>query len=112
MKRSCLPKLAPPNPVNLAQQLRKRQTSAEAYLWEHLRKSKLDGCKFRRQHPMGGFILDFYGEEKRLAIEIDGGIQGVLAVANLPASRERKPPILLPPRGRNEGSEFWVIVKP
>ena len=69
-----MPKLALPNLVRLAQELRKQQTDAEAYLWERLRKSKLAGFKFRRQHPMGGFILDFYCEEKRLAIEVDGGI--------------------------------------
>lgn len=54
-------------------ELRKRETSQENLLWEKLRNRKL-GAKFRRQHDVGGYILDFYCAEKRLIIEIDGGI--------------------------------------
>ncbi len=53
--------------------LRKRATSQEDLLWEKLRNRKL-GPKFRRQHSVGRYILDFYCKEKRLLIEIDGGI--------------------------------------
>lgn len=49
-------------------------TPAEKILWEELRNSKLDGHKFRRQHPIGKFIADFYCHEKKLVIELDGGI--------------------------------------
>ena len=56
-----------------ARSLRKNQTEAEALLWSKLRSRQLSGCKFRRQHPIGHYILDFYCAEAHLAIEIDGG---------------------------------------
>lgn len=52
-------------------ELRNNGTSAEATLWIHLQKSKL-GKKFRRQHSVGYFILDFYCPKEKLAIELDG----------------------------------------
>jgi leucyl-tRNA synthetase len=54
-------------------ELRKNQTPQEERLWWYLRDKRL-GIKFRRQHSVGGYILDFYCKEKRLIIEIDGGI--------------------------------------
>ncbi|MFK7757663.1 MAG: endonuclease domain-containing protein [Flavobacteriales bacterium] len=53
-------------------QLRNNSTSAEAALWEFLRKRKVLGMKFRRQHSVANYILDFYCPEKKLAIELDG----------------------------------------
>jgi very-short-patch-repair endonuclease len=53
--------------------LRGRSTDAEIVLWKHLRSRMFEGFKFRRQHPCGPFIVDFYCAEKRLAIELDGG---------------------------------------
>ncbi len=47
-------------------------TPAERMLWERLRNRQLGGLKFRRQHPLGPFIADFYCAEKRLVIEVDG----------------------------------------
>jgi very-short-patch-repair endonuclease len=58
----------------LAAELRKNMTDAEKVLWQQLRNRKLGDLKFRRQHPVGIFILDFYCHEKKLAIEVDGGI--------------------------------------
>lgn len=52
-------------------ELRKRSTVQEKKLWEELKNKKL-GCKFRRQHSIGGYVADFYCAEKRLVIEIDG----------------------------------------
>ena len=49
-------------------------TESEKKLWSVLRKKQLNGCKFRCQHPIYRYILDFYCLEKRLAIEIDGKI--------------------------------------
>ncbi len=49
-------------------------TQAERLLWERLRNHQLSGLKFRRQHPLGPFITDFYCAEKRLVVEIDGDI--------------------------------------
>ena len=58
---------------SLARQLRKNQTPAEVLLWSTLRSRQLSEYKFRRQHPVGNYILDFYCSEAELAIEIDGG---------------------------------------
>jgi very-short-patch-repair endonuclease len=55
-----------------ARELRGRMTDAEALLWKLLRNRRLAGFKFRRQHPMGRYILDFYCDEKKLCIELDG----------------------------------------
>ncbi|MCC8359724.1 endonuclease domain-containing protein [Salinimicrobium sediminilitoris] len=52
--------------------LRHHGTTAEAYLWMHLQKKKLEGRKFRRQHSILNFIVDFYCAEERLVIELDG----------------------------------------
>jgi very-short-patch-repair endonuclease len=52
--------------------LRNNSTSAEATLWKFLQKSQLDGRKFRRQHSVGNYIIDFYCPSERLAIELDG----------------------------------------
>ncbi len=57
-----------------AAELRKHMTDPEKYLWRYLRKRQMKGLKFRRQHPVDIFILDFYSHECRLAIEVDGGI--------------------------------------
>ena len=54
--------------------LRQKGTSAEALLWRLLRNRRLGGRKFRRQHSIGPYILDFYCEEEQLAIELDGAI--------------------------------------
>jgi very-short-patch-repair endonuclease len=56
-----------------AQELRKNLTEAERKLWRHLRLRQLGGCKFRRQHPLGSYIVDFVCLEKRVVIEVDGG---------------------------------------
>ena len=53
--------------------LRRDSTDAEKKLWRKLRARQLAGAKFRRQHPLGPYILDFYCAEARLAIELDGG---------------------------------------
>ena len=56
-----------------SRELRRQSTDAEAALWWHLRNRRLGGFKFRRQHPCGPFILDFFCLEAGLAIELDGG---------------------------------------
>ena len=57
----------------LAKALRKGMTDAEWLLWRHLRNRELGGWKFRRQYPVGPFIVDFICLEKNLVIEVDGG---------------------------------------
>jgi very-short-patch-repair endonuclease len=54
--------------------LRRNLTPAEAFLWSHLKASKLSGRKFRRQHSVGNYILDFYCDAERLAVELDGEV--------------------------------------
>ena len=52
-------------------ELRKNQTPQEIILWAHLRGAQM-GFKFKRQHSVGPYILDFYCPDKKLAIELDG----------------------------------------
>ena len=56
----------------VAKELRSHLTPAESLLWEKLRSKQLNGLKFRCQHPVGRFILDFYCSSLKLVIEIDG----------------------------------------
>ncbi len=57
-----------------ARDLRQAMTPAEKKLWDRLRNRQFLGMKFRRQHPLGPYIADFYCAEHRLIIELDGGI--------------------------------------
>jgi len=60
-----------------ASSLRKNMTEAEKLLWKELKSHKMNGLKFRRQHPIHFYIADFYCHEKKLIIEVDGGIHNV-----------------------------------
>ena len=62
-----------PQPIERARQLRTRLTSAERVLWRRLRLRQLDGHKFRRQHAIGPFIVDFVCLERKIIVEVDGG---------------------------------------
>lgn len=55
-------------------ELRNNSTSAESELWKYLKGAQLMGRKFRRQHSIGNFILDFYCPFERLAVELDGQV--------------------------------------
>jgi very-short-patch-repair endonuclease len=57
-----------------AKELRQKQTPAEQMLWQCLRANQLHGAKFRRQHNIGQYIVDFYCHTAKLVIELDGGI--------------------------------------
>jgi very-short-patch-repair endonuclease len=63
-----------PELIEAARKLRKRMTPAEEVLWQALRGQRLAGLRFRRQHPIGPYVLDFAYPERLLAIELDGGI--------------------------------------
>lgn len=63
----------PAMPRPLARELRKSATDAETRLWAALRDRRLAGCKFRRQRPIGPFIVDFACTRHHLVIEADGG---------------------------------------
>ena len=67
-------KLPMPESVKaFARKLRLEQTDAESLMWALLRDKRLGGAKFRRQHPVGSYVLDFFCHEANLAIELDGG---------------------------------------
>ena len=57
-----------------AHDLKQSMTDAEKLLWDKIRNRKLRGLKFRRQHPIHFYIADFYCHEKKLIVEVDGGI--------------------------------------
>ena len=61
-----------PAVLQRAKELRQHQTPAESQLWAVLRNRQLEGLKFRRQHPIGRFVVDFYCTGRRLVIEVDG----------------------------------------
>jgi very-short-patch-repair endonuclease len=61
-----------PELVSRAKTFRQNPTPAEAVLWQALRGRQVSGAKFRRQHSVGNFILDFWCPEHRLVIEVDG----------------------------------------
>ena len=63
---------APPSSFIKAKNLRRNMTTAEKRLWECLKNKQLENHKFRRQHPIHIYIVDFYCHELRLIIEIDG----------------------------------------
>ncbi len=65
--------LADQRVVNQARQLRRNSTEAERRLWSKLNSMQLDGVKFRRQHPIGPYIIDFVCLGCKLVLEIDGG---------------------------------------
>ncbi|RUL64156.1 endonuclease domain-containing protein [Dyella dinghuensis] len=67
--------IKPPLPTTtrkLLRGLRRTSTEAEQKLWYHLRDSRLNGYKFRRQHAVPPYVVDFYCEAKRLVVELDG----------------------------------------
>ena len=59
--------------VAKARELRKGSTESERSLWKHLRMRQINGYKFRRQQPIGQYIVDFVNFERRVVIELDGG---------------------------------------
>jgi very-short-patch-repair endonuclease len=58
--------------LQAARELRQPQTPAEVKLWSRLRDRQLDGLKFRRQHVIGHFIIDFYCADAKLCVVVDG----------------------------------------
>ncbi len=62
--------------VATARRLRRTMTLPEVILWTHLRHQQLDGLRFRRQHPNGPYVLDFFCAEAGLCVEVDGAAHG------------------------------------
>jgi very-short-patch-repair endonuclease len=59
--------------IATARRLRKQSTDTERRLWRHLRDRQLESLKFRRQHPIGRYLVDFVNLERKLVVEVDGG---------------------------------------
>jgi len=59
--------------IALARKLRQSQTDAEKTLWARLKNKQLENVKFRRQQPLGSYIVDFVSFERKIIIEVDGG---------------------------------------
>jgi very-short-patch-repair endonuclease len=60
--------------LTFRKELRSEATTAENYLWKALRNRNLNGRKFRRQHSIGNYIVDFYCPEEKVIVELDGSI--------------------------------------
>ena len=71
----------------LAKDLRKNMTGVEIILWNHL-KAGINGLKFRRQHPLGIYIADFYCHKIKLIIEVDGNIHNKKEIKEYDIERE------------------------
>ena len=68
---------APKRTIATARGLRRTMSPPELRLWAILRRREVDGLRFRRQHPIGPFILDFYCDHLKLAVEVDGEQHGL-----------------------------------
>ena len=71
-------------------ELRNNPTQAEAFLWGYLKRSQLEGRKFRRQASIKSFIVDFYCPEEKLVVELDGDFHFDDEVKNYDAERTKK----------------------
>jgi very-short-patch-repair endonuclease len=80
---------APKKTVARARELRKAMTPPELRLWLELRRKTHAGLRFRRQHPLGPYVLDFYCESARLAVEVDGESHGFGANPGRDLRRDR-----------------------
>ena len=63
-----------PEKLSFAKRLRREMTSPERNLWKALRRNAVDGFHFRRQQVIEGYVVDFYCDAAKLAIELDGGV--------------------------------------
>jgi len=70
--------------------LRNNMTKSEKVLWEQLKYKKLNGIKFRRQHPIDRYIVDFYSHKYKLVIELDGEIHLKKEVVKKDIEREKE----------------------
>ncbi len=71
-----------PQHLDLKRKLRQQQTPAECKLWYGLRSRRFEALRFKRQHGIGSYIVDFYCAQKKAVIEVDGDVH------DLPAQRE------------------------
>ncbi|HMD85151.1 MAG TPA: endonuclease domain-containing protein [Terriglobia bacterium] len=74
--------------IDKAREFRRMPTETERAAWDLLRSLRLKGFKFRRQHPVGPYIADFCCVERRLIVELDGGVHGQQSQARSDARRD------------------------
>ncbi|MCH8831601.1 MAG: DUF559 domain-containing protein [Chloroflexi bacterium] len=86
VEKARIPKYVP----GRARRLRTNSTGAEVVLWAVLRNRKLEGAKFRRQHPLGRYIADFYCHEALLVVELDGSVHDDAPQAEYDAVRQKE----------------------
>jgi ATP-dependent helicase HrpA/adenine-specific DNA-methyltransferase len=75
--------------IQRARRFRKKETWAEKLVWRWLRARRFNGYKFRRQHPLGDYYLDFFCEQAELNIELDGSQHGFPDQQKHDAEREK-----------------------
>ena len=80
--------LSHPASVNIARKLRRTQTPAEKLFWQVIKNRQVANLKFKRQHPVGPFIVDFYCHEASLIIEVDGDVHDVEEIKIYDKQRE------------------------
>lgn len=79
---------APQILFDFAKQLRDKPTEAEDFLWMQLSNKKIQGLRFKRQHPILYFIADFYCHQAKLVIEVDGGYHQIPSQYEYDCSRD------------------------
>lgn len=79
---------APPSIIRRAYELRISMTPAEKLLWSRLRKKQVVNLRFKSQHPVNIFIVDFYCHRVKLAVELDGSIHQLPEIITKDAERE------------------------
>jgi very-short-patch-repair endonuclease len=77
----------PPANRRFAKAMRQSMTATEFRLWHRLRKPGIEGCRFRRQSPVGPYIVDFFCPQKKLIVEVDGDQHGFHVVEQADAKR-------------------------
>ncbi len=80
---------AEPRTFQRAKRLRRALSLPEVILWDCIRARRLNGLRFRRQHPLGPYVLDFFHAEGRLAVEVDGAHHDLPEQMNHDLRRDR-----------------------
>ena len=80
---------AAPEAREMARSLRRALTLPEGLLWKALKARRQDGLHFRRQHPLGPYVLDFYCAQARLCVEVDGSSHGAADRPGRDIARDR-----------------------
>jgi very-short-patch-repair endonuclease len=77
-----------PRATRIARNLRKRESWGERLMWSWLRDHRFADYKFRRQHPIGPYVLDFFCNEAKLNVEVDGSQHGTPGHSSADAERD------------------------